>query len=451
MPTVSIEFYDSGVRISDGQRILANSTSCALIESDGTIKIGIDVEQQAHLRPRECSRNFWSKLSKNSDTKFVISNTEIALHHLKYLWDSADVADKESILITPTTLDKQDLGLLLGICKKLSIKVVGIIANAVLAMQHPTNNCKAVYLDLLLRQFSIVEIIQNDIGMSLQQPNQVLNFGLTNFIQNNAQSIAGKFISDTRFDPLHSASDEQQFFDKLPIWLSELSENNSIECKLTSDDKMFSITIENEFLQTTNKLLFSEIASYLNLLFHDHDNIAIYCSSNCKQVFGLNDFLTKLPGCSIIQLDEISLAEKASQYRNEIILDEQVHYINALPWINNKTPDLLDFSPGKLSNVSSVPTHILIDGHAHSLQQGIYIENNDTQTKVIITTEKTSNSLCKIIATNLFVEVRAFDKQLIYLNDEKVENITTANISDCLNISNHSSNYFFIKVVKNET
>ena len=267
MSIVIIEFYDCGVRISDGKSILANSVTCALIESDKSIHVGEQAESQAHLRPRECSRFFWSRLSENSATKYSISNAEIALHHLKYLWNLASYVDHDAVLITPVTLDKRDLGLLLGICKKLSINVAGIIANATLAMQGPVKNCKAVYLDLLQQQLAFTEIIQSDAGVSLKQPSRTLNYGLQQFIKNNAKSIAKKFISETRFDPLYSANDEQQFFDKLPLWLTMLNDNHSIECKLSSNHKHYIITIENDQLQKENKQLYEELATYLNVLF----------------------------------------------------------------------------------------------------------------------------------------------------------------------------------------
>ncbi len=449
MQTVIIEFYDSGVRISDGETIVIDSTSCALIDSDGLILIGDKAEQQAHLRPRECCRNFWSQLSKNSDTKYVISNTEIALHHLKYLWNSCENKDSNVILITPTTLDKKDLGLLLGICNKLPINVNGIVANATLAMQHPISECESIYLDVQQQQIAITEIIQSDTGVSLHLPSQLLNFGLVNFIQNIASNISNKFISETRFDPLHTAKDEQQFFNKLPSWLSELNDNETIECKLISDEKYYSVSIEKEDLHNTNNNLFAEIANYLNILFHSHNNLVIYCSSSCNQVFGLNNFLSMLPGCAVSLLDDVSLTKQASQLSKEIISDKQVHYINSLPWKNKNIPTLLDFNPGKLSNISSTPTHILIDGYAHSLKQNIFIDNNNSK-NLKITTEKTSNSLCKILTNNLSVEIHVFGEQSIILNNDKLEDITIARIGDCLNVNHDLTNYIFIKVIENE-
>ena len=318
-------------------------------------------------------------------------------------------------------------------------------------MQQPAKDCKAVFLDLLQQQLAVTEIIQNDAGLSLKQPSRILDYGLQNFIQNCAKTIAKKFIAETRFDPLHAADDEQHFFDKLPLWLSSLSEKDSIECKISSGEKHYTIQVDNEYLQTANGKLFEEIAAHLNVLFHGHSNIAIFCSSSCKQVFGLNEFLTSLPGCAIVQLEEITLAEQTLRCKNEIITGEQIHYINSLSWQETSNTFPLDFTSGKLSNLSSIPTHILINGHAYSLQQDLFIAISSVDSQPRILLEKSPDSLCKIFTNGLSVEIHVFDKQPIRINNNQIETMSMANIGDVLNTKGGEINYQFIKVVNNET
>ena len=102
-PIVIIECYDSGVRICDDKNILAECASCALIESSSNIIVGDAAQQQAHLRPREVSTSFWGDLSAHSTTKHAVSNAEIALHHLKHVWQLANCTDQNAIIITPAT------------------------------------------------------------------------------------------------------------------------------------------------------------------------------------------------------------------------------------------------------------------------------------------------------------------------------------------------------------
>jgi hypothetical protein len=448
---IVIDLYGSGVRISDGTSILADSKSYALIESDSSITVGEQAEHLVYLRPRESSTLFWDQLEERSNTKLVISNAEIAYRHLEYVWSLAKCADQPVILITPVTLNKNELGLLLGICKKISINVTGIVCNASLAMQHPINDCQAVFLDLQPQNIAITELIQTEQEVSLKQPSRVLNYGLQNFIQNSADTIAKQFVSETRFDPLHTAKDEQQFFDMLPIWLKSLNETGTTECNFSSKEKTFSIQCDKYQVQLANTKLFEDIAAHLNVLFHKHHNIAIFCSASCQKVFGLHDYLVHLPGCAVIALNDINLCKQAILNRNEIIKGKQVHYINALPWQEDthKIPTLT-FSSGKLSNLSNIPTHVLLNGYAHSLSQDLFISySNDMQAKVLL--EKSLDSLCRIYVDNLHVKVDLYDPDKVFLNKTHIDKNNTINIDDSLTIHDSMSVIQFIKVVQHET
>lgn len=447
-PVVAIELYDAGIRIGDGSNILVDSISCALIESQ-TILVGEQAEHQAHLRPREISTNYWANLSENSETKHVVSNANIALQHLKHACKEANCSTETIILITPTTLDKQDLGLLLGICKKLSLNVVGLVSNAALVMQQHIPNCKAVFLDLLQQKLAISELIQSDAGISLKQPNRIINYGLQSFIGNCAQSIADKFISETRFDPLHSANDEQLFFDMLPLWLNMLKKNNSIECKLKSADKNYSINIDQNHLQQSNQKLFEEIAAHLSVLFHNNKSVVIFCSSSCGQAFGLQTFLNNLPGCAIVALSNDSIINHALNNKNELINNGQVHYINSLPWQNSITPLSLQFNAGQLANITSKPTHVLIDGHAYSLNKNLFICRDTANTPIVTRAEETQ-TLCKISADNMNIVVETLVDDVALINGSSVKSVCFANTGDVLTINDYQTNYVFIKVVQDE-
>ena len=449
-PTVIIECYDSGVRICDSDKLLANSASYALIESSDSILVGEEAEHQAYLRPREVSTAFWSNLSENSSTKYVVSHAELAFRHLKHLWQLAKCSDQNVILITSANLDKHSLGLLLGICKKLSINVVGMVSNAVLALQQPIENCKVVHLDLLLQNLLITELNQNETGVSLKQPSHVLNVGLQHFNQNCAKTIANKFITETRFDPLHNASDEQQFFDKLQLWLTALKNNQKIECKLTINDNAFSTTIDQQQLQRTNRLLFEEIAAHLNILFHKSSALAIICSASCLQAFGLYEFLSSLPGCAVVQLNEENISESALHVSNEITTGDQIHYINSLTW-QNLTPQQIQFNLGAISNISSIPTHILINGHAYSLQKDVFIDNTDASSEPRILLEESADCLCKISTDNVRVEIYALNSKIIHINENAISTVSSVKTGDILKIEGNQIACQFIKVVHHET
>lgn len=447
--TVVIEFYDSGVRVSNGEKILADSPSYALIEANN-ILVGKSAKHQAHLRPREISTQFWTDLSASSTTKHVLSHTEIALKHLGQVWDSAKCHDAAVILITSAQLNKNDLGLLLGICTKLNINVLGIACNAVLSLKQRIKNCAAVFLDLQQTKIILSELTQNETDVSIKQACRVLDYGLQNFTLNIAKIIAKQFVAKTRFDPLHSAGNEQQFYDQLTSWMKALQQKKTIECTLSVEHKDYMINLERQQLITANQHLFNEIANYLNVLFHNQPALTIICSANCKHVFGLHTFLAELPGCAIIQLEASSLSKQALCCANEITAGHDIHFFKTLAWQTQSLAEI-QFNSGSLSNLANQPTHLLVNGHAHSLQQMLYLSLEDNHTGPVITLDKTPKSICCFSTSNADTKVEIFVKGVVKINQDEVDHITSVKINDSLELRNCTTLCQLIKVVQHET
>lgn len=447
--TVAIEIYDSGVRVSNGEKILADSPSYALIEAD-VVEVGEAAKHQAHLRPREISTQFWAALTASSTTKHVLSHAEIALKHLEHVWNSAQCANSSAILITPAHLEKNDLGLLLGICKRLNITVLGIACNAVLALQQRIDNCTVIYLDLLQSKIVLTELNQDEAGISLKQTSRMLDYGLKSFTHNCAKSIANQFVAETRFDPLHTASNEQQFYDKLPLWMELLQQQQVIECKLSIDNKQYAINLERTQLITANQHLFNEIVNYLNVLFHNHSALAIICSDSCKQVFGFYSFLAALPGCTAIHLNTNSLASMALRCANMITSANDIHFTKNLTWLTQSRAEI-EFNSGKLSNLANQPTHLLVNGHAHSLRQALYLSVDEVYAELIITLDKKPESVCRLSASSTDTQVEVFVKGVVKINQDAIDHPTSIKINDILEVNNSELTCQFIKVVQHET
>ena len=452
--TVVIDLYDCGILISDGDQVLANSASCAFIESDSSIIIGELAEQQAHLRPREICTQFWGQLSTSSSTKHVVSNAELAYKHLKCVWEQLAKQDYEVILATPSSLTKQDLGLLLGICEKLSISVLGLVSKAALALHGPVtkSNSKIVYLDVLQQRILITEILQTESSISALQPTSVLKHGLQSLTNNLAKFIAEKFIAETRFDPMHIAEDEQQFFDKLALWLKMLETSDATECKLTSNTSHHRIQLHKEHLININQLAFNEIANSLEPFSRDQSSIVVICSPICAQVFGLLDFLKTLPGCAILLLEQNSIAKQAILYKDQINSnDKHIHYTTSLKWNQSAQPLTLKFNPESLSKLNTIPTHVLLNNQAYPLAQEIFVTKNKNSKRLTINSIYSDNAICKITTNGLLVEIENLNNCAIKFNGEVLSTRSFVQIGDHLYIDENNNDLHFIKLNYHET
>lgn len=448
METVVIDLYDSGILICNKDRILVKSASYALIESDNSITVGGPAEQQAYLRPREISTHFWGQLSGNSDTKYVVSNAQLAFEHLQFAWKQVAKPNLEVIIAVPNTLNKQDLGLLLGVCEKLFIPVIGLVSKAVLALQGPAPNCKVVYLDVLQQETVITEVLQQETTVSALQVNTILAYGLQSSANSLAKFISTKFINETRFDPTYTAEDEQKFFNKLPIWLKKLEESDSIECKLGPNTSSYCIQLQKKHLLDISRTAFGEITEYLRSTFHDQDTAAIICSPSCVEIFGFLESLKALPGCAVVSLEHVNIARQALLYKEQIKpKSNQIHYTTSLIWGKDVKPKALEFNSEPLSSLNKTPTHLLVNNHAHPLLQEIFVANSNSGGHALaINNTLDNNSACRIFADGLLFRAKSLNNHKIKVNNVVLETNQSVHIGDHLCIEGVEKDMFFIKV-----
>ena len=442
METIVVDIYDCGVSVSDGHHILTDSESCALIESYNSIIVGEAAKQLAHLRPREISTVFWGSLSTSSKTKHVVSNAELAYKHLDQVWTKLNKQNYEVILAIPNNLSKQDLGLLLGICEKLSIPVIGIVSKAVLALQGLTDECFITYLDILQNQIVFTEIVQQESTVAASYNNLVLEKGVQQHVESLAKLISEKFIAETRFDPLHAAEHEQKFYDEIPNWLVKLDSNPSITCTIKSDTNDFSIEIHKKHIINECQDLFIEITRNLILHSRGQKNLLIVCSPTCGRIFGLTDYLASLPGCAVQFSSHIVLANQALACEKQIrTADNQVHYTNSLNLDEEQQKLIVKFNSGTLLDVNQWPTHVLINHHAVPLTKNVFIERN-SDGEISVSLDCNNNCLCKISRNKLSVNVEKLNDSNLSINGAQLNRRQSVKIGDRLNIENKNELLF---------
>ena len=452
MSTVVIDIYGCGIRIGDKEQIIVDSDSCALIESSNNIIVGSDAVQQAHLQPRDINLNYWDKLSVDSGTRHAISNAEIAYTHLKQVWEQANISDRDVVISVANTFTKQDLGLLLGITEKLAIPVRGIMCNAILAQSGPLHNCKVVFLDLRQSSLIVSEIVQNKKEISVGPPIKIFRFGLQSLLIAVAEFISKQFISETRYDPMHLAQDEQQLFNKLPEWLSEIQSSEIIECELGTDAKKHRIQLSRKSLQEVNESLYARMSSYLSMEYSHEASLTIMCSASCTKIYGVVEYLQKLPGCAVTVLNKNSLINQALLQLDQIqTKNEQVHYITSLEWNKTSAPVSVNYNPGNLSELSLIPTHALINNQAYLISEETYLIKNSHANTLTIKTIYSKYATCKITKKGFLVEIEPLSNDSLTLNNESLHTSRAVQIGDLVNVKGFSNQLDFIKVSSDET
>lgn len=452
MPAVVIDIYNSGISVSDGEKILADCVSCALIESSSHIIVGDAAAKQAYLRPREISTNYWNDLSSHSETRYVLSNAEIAYAHLQNVWEQTELQDQDVMISVPNTFTKQDLGLLLGMTEKLSIPVSGIACNAILGQSGPIRDCCVIFLDLQQSCLVVTEIKQNKNDISVGLPKKIFNYGLQILLNNVAEAIAKQFIEDTRFDPLHLVEHEQYFFEVFPSWLAALKSADALDCKFTSDTHSYTIRLNKEHIRRANEILLNQLSAFLSMEYHKKDALTIICSASCADIYGFEEFLIRLPGCAVTILDKNSLAKHAISLQDQIhSKGKQIHYVTSLAWNKTHIPTAVNFSSGNLSELHEIPTHALINNQAYLINEDLYLVKSSQDNKLTLKTIVSDRAICKIAKNSFLITIEPLDASKVKLNNKSLDANESIHIGDRLSVEGYLNQVDFIKVDNHET
>ncbi|MDE0249842.1 MAG: hypothetical protein OXK72_02400 [Gammaproteobacteria bacterium] len=452
MSMLVIDLYDSGILISDGDRVLADSTSCALIEPGQPIQTGRRAVQQACFRPQDICTRFWSRLPDRSATRHEVPHAEIALHHLQSVWERLDRPDHAVILAVSGMLDRQDLGLVLGICEKLSIPVRGIVSRAALALPGPAPVRTLAWLDVLQTHAILSELQQDHKGVSARAPVTLIPQGLPALNHILAKRITRLFIAKTRFDPMQKPDDERQFIEKLPRWLATLEQEESVVCRLQGTGQALRIRLDRHEVLDMNRPVFEAIALRLAGLFQDRDAVAVVCAPSCRQVFGLEGFLKGLPGCAVLGTEPLQLARQALRYREQITARHAaVHYTTSLEWDRDTSPLTLDIHPGTLAELNNRPTHLLIGDQAWPLDRELCLSARNGAHGLDLDPACGEGGLCRIASSGWLIEVRALHGHAVRLNGNLLTAPRSVQPGDALDIEGHPDALRFIRVCEHET
>lgn len=451
MFTVVIDLYDSGILISDGKRVLAQEASCAYIESDTSIHTCETAQRQACARPQDISTHFWSQLSQRSTTRHPVPHAEIALLHLQAAWARLERPAQRAILAVPGTHGRQDLGLVLGICEKLSIPVCGIVHRAVLAVPGPFPGCTLAWLDVLQQHTVLTELRHDRTGVSVPHPGALLPQGLQGLNHTLTKGIAGAFIANTRYDPLQKAEDEQRFREMLPRWLAVLESEQSVECTLRAAGQEHRIRLHRNEALEFSRGMFEALAERLGSLFRDRGALGLVCAPSCRQLFGLEAFLKGLPGCAVQANDPVDMAGQALRYAEQIATrDSSVHYTTSLAWDRDTSPQVLEVNPGSIEDLDNRPTHLLIGAQAWPLDREVCLSAHNAEPRLSPDMACDENSLCRISRSGWLIEIQCLQDQVIRLNGEPLTVSRSVQAGDLLDIDGCPDEMRFIRIREHE-
>lgn len=234
MGICTIDINDSGLRLLQKGKTLALSPGYANLAQE--VVLGLQAEQRACLEPLQTTNHFWQHMVQDRLPQPVNTDktpADLVWLHLLELWSQTAISAGEVVFATPSSFNRQQLGLLLGIAEQcpfrtLAVVDVAIAAAAWLNQAARTPKTKAFfYLDIHLHQTLLTEIyIENAMWVR----DKIISFatGVVALKDTLIKLIAEQFIQETRFDPLHQGKTEQFLYNNLPTLLATLANTTDV-------------------------------------------------------------------------------------------------------------------------------------------------------------------------------------------------------------------------------
>jgi len=234
-----LEINDLGVSLS-GDHGRVESPGYALLDG-AALTLGEQARARARMQPRQVVSQFWSRLGTDpipNSTARARHHADLAWAHLNALYQEAGKPE-ELVIAVPSSMNREQLGILLGLAERCEFATVGLVDSAVAAAAGSGILQASVHVDLQLHQCVLTRIDYDGNTLVRSAAEVVPATGWLQLMERWAAMTTAGFVRQCRFDPLHAAQTEQQLYDSIPTWLETLSTVNEITAELNSGNNLY--------------------------------------------------------------------------------------------------------------------------------------------------------------------------------------------------------------------
>jgi hypothetical protein len=378
-----------GLELSDAGIMVATHDPVELLQVDGAdrespgfalpegnrLLVGRTAEDKAHLHPRRFNNVFWSQLNTEplkQPSPHAQNHAEMAYTHLAQIWEHIKGQGDELIIAVPGFLDREQLGLFLGIAKELSIPLKGVVALPVAASTTTCPGRMLLHLDIHLH-LSEVTFLEQGERLNLQDSVTAEGKGLQNLYKQWVETIAAEFVRTTRFDPLHRADFEQALYNRLPSILMALKHEPLVMCEMTAGPKTHRASLSRDLFIQKSEATFSELLRLIEGIRNRYGGasqpVTLQMTHRISHLPGCKEMVAKMTDTEVIELEPgsgafgvLNLKEELSEQRGE----KGVSYIMSRPWTKQQTM-IPHPSSQSVGHALVQPTHILYRNMAYPI------------------------------------------------------------------------------------
>ncbi len=446
MSVLVIEINDSGFLAGNVDECSEVGAGYALVET-GRILIGDAALGQSRLRPREVTNRFWRDLAAGATSPGGPAPADLACVQLAGIREELHRDDDDPVILAvPGYFGRESLGVLLGVAGEAGLPVRGLVDVAVAASAHSERH-SLLHVDMHLHVGVLTEIAAAD-AFRRGEVQFAEGSGLASLEQAWLSTIAEAFVSQTRFDPLHTAATEQILFERLWQWIRALGEDREIEMEIEADGRRLTASVSRTQLVRAVEPHYERILRMIESIRAARGLEAVLLSHRVAALPGFGKGLLET-GVDVQPLEpEAALRGAASRSEHILSEDGSVRFVTALPRVGGSgqttAPPATSGTDGR-----PPPTHLLQGSVAWKIAEiplEIGTAPSADHRPVIVRdqTEGVSRSHCRVLRKADAVLVEDASRYGTWINDRRVEGTAELRAGDVLRIGTPGSRMLLV-------
>ena len=351
-----LDLSDIGITISGLDDTPQQSAGYAYLPKDSDPLFGYDAIAVAKLHPTQINNRFWADLNTEPSSPThpkVRHHADLAWFHLKNLKPSFDATDVK--MIVPSSYDEEALQLLAGVCQSLEINVTAFINRAVAScINYADDQTRFTHVDLQQHQTLLTFLEVQDGRLQITEKDQIPATGLIRMQDRWLHVLRQRYITGSRFDPMHSGETEQQLFSQLNEFIAD-GEKDKFEFTIALDDQNLQQSFSvDEFTQPYKDLL-TEIRAK---------------TGDAPLV--LDSYFASLPGVNsseniTVAAPKSSLLGAQQLLKSDVNSGDEIAYLSSAQMGGTEPHQVTSNDTNATLDTKKLPaTHILIQGFAYA-------------------------------------------------------------------------------------
>lgn len=436
-----LDINDCGISLIDSGQVRVRSPG--YIHLKGTQHVSGEQARQRHkLEPAASASRFWQELGQSPvelSARRPTTQADLAWMHLGDLWQQVQQsgAPQRLLLTVPSDYSREQLGLLLGMAEHLEVPIIAVADTAQMSAPAPVAGQALIHLGLHLHRTVLTALSQGQ-WLETQQIHSTTAFSMVRCMDRWQHALAGRLISNTRFDPMHHASTEQQLFDQIPsVWDGSLS-----TLTLEHDGSRFELQLDRASLETECLTMFSPLIEELNQFYRRigvTTQVTLLLDHHFRALPGVREALSALPGTHVVMLEETAVEQGLKRlYMPRTGSTQATTRVTKLPWFN--TEDQQQHVQSNQPLQQNRPTHLLYQSRAYPLNGEAFVIGSGSDQPLgldIPHLDLFGRDALRLLRTDDRIDLNAGNDDQILLNGHPARGQVSLTAGDRLRIGAH--------------